>query len=78
MRKLHPTIQVIVVKNLLVGGAIYYWIGQQALLWWIAASALLYGLVALNAVLRLEENSNKRREETSRTGTLRLAERDQE
>ena len=47
---MHPTIQVIVVKNLLVGGAIYYWVGQQALLWWTAASALLHGLVALNAV----------------------------
>jgi hypothetical protein len=42
-----------------------------------AASALLYSLLALNAVLRLEENSNKRREETSRAGTLVPAERHQ-
>ena len=60
---MHPTIKVIVVKNLLVGGALYYWDGQQALLWWIAATALVYGLVGLNAVLRLEENLNKRKEE---------------
>jgi hypothetical protein len=73
---MHPTIQLLVVKNLLVGGVIYYWHGEQALLWWLAITALLYGIFALNSVLRLEENS--RRDETFRTRTLNLAERDQD
>jgi hypothetical protein len=59
----HPTIVFVVLKNLLIGGALYYCGSAQLALWWIAGSALLYGLIALNGLLRLEEKSNQRNAE---------------
>jgi hypothetical protein len=53
--RIHPTILFVLIKNLVIGGAIYYWSGPQLLLWWIAASAILYALVALNGFIQLEE-----------------------
>jgi hypothetical protein len=52
--KIHPTVQLLLIKNLIVIGALCYFGSAQALLWWIAISVLLYSLFALNGVLNLE------------------------
>jgi hypothetical protein len=56
---LHPIIAFAVLKNLLIGGVLYYFEGTQAALWWVAGSALIYSLIALNGLLRLEERSKE-------------------
>ena len=46
---IHPTI-VLVALNLVIGVAIYYWVGTRAALWWVVISALVYAFVALSLV----------------------------
>ena len=56
--KIHPTVSFLVIKNLIVAGALYYPWGQTAVLWWVAITGLLYSVFALNGVLHLEERLN--------------------
>jgi hypothetical protein len=53
--KIHSTVWFLIIKNLIVAAALYYFSGQNAVLWWLAITGLLYSVFALNSVLHLEE-----------------------
>jgi hypothetical protein len=68
--QIQPAILFILIKNLIVGGAIYYSSGPHLLLWWVAGSAVFYALVALNLLISAEQRLDERAAELDR----RLAE----
>jgi len=57
---LQPTILLIIAKNVLVGGILYYAAGPSSLLWWFACSGVFYGLCALNLAMGLEQKLDQR------------------
>jgi hypothetical protein len=54
--KIHPSIWVILVFNLLPIAILYFSSGQNAALWWVAISGLMFSIIVFNNVLHLEED----------------------